>query len=372
MPLKVAVLGSTGSVGRQVLEVLKSQSFEVVALSAHKNEKLLLRQQQEFRVKYIALTSRKDTDKKYISGKHWYEMLIEQSDADIVIVALLGFAGLLPSHYALTKGKRLLLANKEAIVAGGKILSDLARQTNNPIIPIDSEHSAIFQCLMGEKPEFIRKIYLTASGGPFLHTKISDFKHISPQDALAHPVWNMGAKISIDSATMMNKGLEAIEAHWLFGLKPDQIDFLIHPQAIIHSLVEFTDGSIKAQMGEPDMKTPIRFALSHPNRFEIPQAQFNLYKIADLHFEKMDYSKFPAVKLAINTLKTGGNAPCILNAANEAAVNAFLQQQISFTDITRLVEQALQEISFEQNPNLEHLIETHTETINYINKKINQ
>jgi len=370
MSVKVAVLGSTGSVGKQVLEVLKSSDFEVVALSAHTNEKLLIQQAKEFKVKHTALSSQKSENKKSYTEKDWYKYLIDQANPDIVIISVLGFAGLKPAYYALQKNKKLLLANKEAIVAGGELLLKLARENKQPIIPIDSEHSAIFQCLMGEQNEFIRKIYLTASGGPFLRLKREELQNITPQQAVNHPVWNMGAKISVDSATLMNKGLEAIEAYWLFQLKPQQIDFLIHPQAIVHSLVEFTDGSIKAQMGTPDMKTPIRFALSYPNRFKVPANEFRLDTIKNLHFEALDDKRFPAVNLALKALEIGGTAPCILNAANEAAVNAFLNQKIKFTDITQFVDIALKQIPHTNKMDIETLCQTHEETIKFINKKI--
>ena len=373
MALKVAVLGSTGSVGKQVLEVLAQQtSHRIVALSAFGNVRLLQQQMQRFKVKWGALAQENINEKNIYCGKDYYKYLIDNAQPDIVIVSVLGFAGLLPSYYALQQGKKLLLANKEAIVAGGEILTRLAQKNKQTIIPIDSEHSAIFQCLMGEDPQSVRKIYLTASGGPFLRHEQNQLQNISPEQAVAHPVWNMGAKISVDSATMMNKGLEAIEAFWLFNLKAQQIDFLIHPQAIVHSLVEFTDGSIKAQLGNPDMKTPIRFALSYPKRFNVPPGTFRLDAIKNLHFEPLNFNRFPAVELTLKAMQKGGNAPCILNAANEAAVNAFLNHKINFTQITTFVAQALNNIPWQKNINIETLTQTHYQTIQYINSQIKQ
>ncbi len=371
--MKIALLGATGSIGKQVLEVVHNRpQFKLVAISAHTNIDELNRQQKAYSVPYVAISSgvsRNGINKEatVFSGENWYKELIDASDADIVLIAVMGFAGLLPAYYSLQLGKKLLLANKEAIVSGGSILTVLAKEKGTQIIPIDSEHSAIFQCLQGEETKNIRKVHLTASGGPFLNFSEAELATITPEQAIQHPVWKMGAKISVDSATLMNKGLEAIEAHWLFGLKPEQIDFVIHPSALVHSLVEFVDGSIKAQLSYPDMRIPIRYALSYPDRFE---AEVEPFKWQNMVFKELNKEQFPSINLAMQVLEQGGSAACILNAANEAAVQAFINKKITFAAIIEMVNDALNNISSINNPSLDDLILTYTETVNYINSKI--
>lgn len=369
---KIALLGATGSIGLKVIaEINKQSHLQLVAISAHQNIKALLDLKQVHNIKYAALSSPtfKHSTSEYIAGEKWYTQLYESSSPDWVIIASSGFDALIPAYEALKRGKRLLMANKEALVSGGDLLLELAATNNEPIIPIDSEHSAIFQCLQGENPAHVRKIYLTASGGPFRGMSANEKLNISVQQAIQHPVWKMGAKISIDSATMMNKGLEAIEAHKLFGLEAHQIDFLIHPQAIMHSMVEFTDGSYKAQMSTPDMAIPIRYALSYPERFI---SQTNPLLLSELRFYPLNMDEYPALSLALRALAMGGNAPCALNAANEAAVDAFIHQKIKFTHIADWVSEALNDFKYIEKPGLEDLVYTHTETIRYINNKINK
>jgi 1-deoxy-D-xylulose-5-phosphate reductoisomerase len=372
---RIALLGSTGSIGKQVIEVLERNSFfKLVAVSAHSNSLELKAQQKKYAIPFVALGNNSvspgfDEDCQFFSGINWYKDLIDASKPDNVIIALTGFEAIFPVNYCLEKGITVLLANKEAVVAGGSILMPLAQKTKTQIIPIDSEHSAIFQCLQGEQTKNIHKVYLTASGGPFLTTPKDELKNISPEQAINHPVWRMGPKISVDSATMMNKGLEAIEAHWLFGINASQIDFVIHPAAVVHSMVQFVDGSIKAQLSHPDMRIPISYALSYPDRIFVEPKPFNWQ---NLEFKALDRNQFEAINIAMHALSEGGAAPCILNAANEAAVKAFINKKITFTDITKIVSEVLLKMDNCKNPDLDDLTEIHFETINFVNKKINK
>ncbi len=367
---RLTILGSTGSIGRQTLEVVEKHpdKFQVVALSARKNAELLLRQAERFRPSYVVLTDGqgqfedlKNELKKLgietLSGYDSLNFIVSLPEVDTVVTAMVGFSGLLPTVTAILSGKNIALANKETLVVAGEIVMKLARERGVDILPVDSEHSAIFQCLVGEQDKTVEKIYLTASGGPFRGKKREQLRNITKEQALRHPNWSMGAKITIDSATLMNKGLEAIEARWLFGLNPAQIDIIIHPQSIIHSLVQFVDGSIKAQMGLPDMRLPIQYALSYPERFETDFPRFNFADYPELTFEKPDLETFKALHLAIEALKAGGNAPCILNAANEVAVEAFLQDKIGFLDIAEVVDVTLQKMEYVSHPDLDAYIE---------------
>lgn len=366
----IAILGSTGSIGRQALEVIEANShlFRVEVLTAQNNASLLIEQAVRFRPQIVVITNSKHYETVYQALKHYnievltgnesLNFVVQNEKIHIVLTALVGFAGLLPTIEAIKARKTIALANKETLVVAGKLITQLAEKHQVPIIPVDSEHSAIFQCLVGEQHNKIEKIILTASGGPFRGKKRNELQHVTPKQALKHPNWSMGAKITIDSATLMNKGLEVIEAKWLFGLENHQIEVIIHPQSIIHSLVQFEDGSIKAQMGLPDMKLPIQYALTFPHRASSNFPRFDFSQYPCLSFEEPDTETFPNLTLAYQALAMGGNAPCILNAANEVAVNDFLAEKISFLQITDYIETCLQTVDFIANPTLEDLIET--------------
>lgn len=374
---RVAIFGSTGSIGTQALDVVRSQShlFEVEILTAHSNEDLLISQALEFSPNAVVIVDEgkyqkvKDalsaTDIKVFSGENALEEVADFDTYDIMLAAIVGFAGLRPTLKAVSKGKLIALANKETLVVAGDLVIKSAIENHAPIIPVDSEHSAIFQCLVGEGRNPIEKIILTASGGPFLGKKPNFLVNVRRDHALQHPNWSMGAKISIDSATLMNKGLEVIEAKWLFNLRADQIEVVIHRQSIIHSMVQFEDGSMKAQMGLPDMKLPIQYALGFPNRIpnDFPRLQFKKYPL--LSFEEPDYKTFRNLGLALDSLRVGGNMPCVLNAANEIAVWAFLKNKIGFLDITTIVEKAMEKISLIQNPTLQEYFESDAEARNF-------
>jgi 1-deoxy-D-xylulose-5-phosphate reductoisomerase len=359
------------------LDVVRSHSefFEVEILTAQTNDELLVKQALEFvpnavvigdETKYSkvkeALSS---TDIKVFTGDKALEEVADFDTYDVMLAGIVGFAGLIPTLKAVGKGKIVALANKETLVVAGDIVMKTALENRAPIIPVDSEHSAIFQCLVGEARNPIEKIILTASGGPFLGKKPNFLVNVKRDHALQHPNWSMGAKISIDSATLMNKGLEMIEAKWLFNLRPDQIEIVIHQQSIIHSMVQFEDGSVKAQMGLPDMKLPIQYALGFPARIknDFPRLQFKKYP--NLSFEEPDYKTFRNLGLAIEALKTGGNMPCVLNAANEIAVWAFLKNRIGFLDITAVVEKTMEKINFIKEPTLEEYFESDGEARNF-------
>ena len=374
---RVAILGSTGSIGTQTLDVIREQHalFAVEILTAHTNADLLIKQALEFLPNAVVIGDEKKydfvqdalkcTDIKVFAGEDAVAEVADFDTYDIIITAIVGFAGLKPTLNAVKKGKIIGLANKETLVVAGDIVMALANQYGSTIIPVDSEHSAIFQCLVGEGRNPIEKIILTASGGPFLGKKPNFLVNVKKEHALQHPNWTMGAKISIDSATLMNKGLEIIEAKWLFDLKPEQIEVVVHAQSIVHSLVQFEDGSMKAQLGLPDMKLPIQYALGFPHRLKNEYPRFSFKKYGSLTFEEPDYKTFRNLGLAIDALKKGGNAPCVLNAANEIAVWAFLQNRIGFLDMTAVVEKTLEKIAFIEKPSMEEYFETDGEARNF-------
>ena len=380
---KVFILGSTGSIGVNTLEVIREfpDNFSVAALSGNRNIDLLEKQIEEFSPELVVVNDEAEAEKlKYrIKGK--CELFIGESgfveatksaDYDVIISSLVGFSGLAPTIEAIKRGKRIALANKETLVVAGEIIERLSEQYNAEIIPVDSEHSAIFQSLVGESPEHIRKILLTASGGPFFDKPVEYLKKVTVAEALNHPNWSMGNKVTIDSATMMNKGLEVIEARWLFKLPLEKIEVVIHPQSIVHSMVEFIDGSIKAQLSSPDMKVPIQYALTYPERFKSNFVSTEFPEIHKLTFFKPDLEKFENLRLAFNALKSGGNSPCILNAANEIAVENFLKGKITFTEISDYVKKALDEIEYENSIGLEEIFECNRKTRNYITSLINK
>lgn len=374
---RIAIFGSTGSIGTQSLEVIKANpdAFEVEILTAHNNAELLITQALEFNPNAVNIVNEDKyemvksalagTDIKVFSGELALEELADFDSYDVMIAAIVGFAGLKPTLKAVEKGKVIALANKETLVVAGDIVMQKALENKAPIIPVDSEHSAIFQCLVGESRNPIEKIILTASGGPFLGKKPNFLVNVKRDHALQHPNWSMGAKITVDSATLMNKGLEMIEAKWLFNLKPEQIDVVIHPQSVIHSMVQFEDGSIKAQMGLPDMKLPIQYALGFPQRIKNDFPRLNFKKYPILNFEEPDYKTFRNLGLAIDALQNGGNKACVLNAANEIAVWAFLKNRIGFLDITAVVEKTMDAISFIKYPTLQEYFESDAEARNF-------
>ena len=370
----VALLGSTGSIGRQALEVIKDhpEEFELEMICANRNSSLLIEQALLYKPNQVVIADKeqygivkdalRNEDIKVFAGEDSVCQCVEMSGVDIVLTAMVGYSGLKPTIAAIEAGKDIALANKETLVVAGELITRIAREKGVNIYPVDSEHSAIFQCLVGEFHNPVEKIYLTASGGPFRGKKRNELEKVSLKQALNHPNWDMGAKITIDSATMMNKGLEVIEAKWLFGLKTEQIDVIVHPQSIIHSIVQFTDGSMKSQMGLPDMKLPIQFALGYPRRLKSNFPRFNFMDYPALTFEKPDLETFNNLFLAYEALRQGGNIPCVLNAANEIAVEAFLHEKISFLDIARINEQCVAKADFVSSPTLDDYIETNSET----------
>ncbi len=374
---RIAIFGSTGSIGSQALEVIDAHPdlFEVEILTAQTNDKLLIEQalkyspnavvigdERKYEVVKNALESK---DIKVFAGENALEEVADFDTYDMMLAAIVGFAGLKPTLKAIEKGKAIALANKETLVVAGDIVMQMAVAHRVPIIPVDSEHSAIFQCLVGETRNKIEKIILTASGGPFLGKKPNFLVNVKRDHALQHPNWKMGAKITIDSATLMNKGLEMIEAKWLFNLSAEQIEVVIHPQSIVHSMVQFEDGSVKAQMGLPDMKLPIQYALTFPKRVANNNPRANFKKIPVLAFEEPDIKTFRNLSLAMLALEKGGNFPCILNAANEIAVWAFLNNRIGFLDITAVIEKCLQKINYIEKPNLTDYFESDGEARNF-------
>ena len=371
---RIALLGSTGSIGTQALEVIEEHPdlFTAEILTANKNVDLLIKQAKKFVPNIVIIADEKLYEKlqsalsdlpiKVFAGAKDIEDVVGLDSVDIVLTAMVGFSGLLPTINAIKNNKIIALANKETLVVAGDIIKNLATKHNSSIRPVDSEHSAIFQCLVGEVSNPIEKIYLTASGGPFRNLPVEEFKNITLEQALKHPNWSMGKKITIDSATMMNKGLEAIEAKWLFDINPEQIDILVHPQSIVHSMVQFTDGSIKAQMGLPDMKLPIQFAFTYPDRSKSSFPRMNFMDYPSLDFQKPDFEKFKALKLAFAAMETGGNMPCIMNAANEIVVDAFLNKRIKFVDIPNFVEQAMGKSEVILKPTIEDYLETDKQT----------
>ena len=369
----VAILGSTGSIGTQTLDVIDrhSELFEVYALTAHSNIDLLVEQAKRYRPEVVAIaderhykTLREALDGlpiKVFAGADSICQIAAMSPIDTVVTAMVGYSGLLPTVRAIESGKKIALANKETLVVAGELVTDLALRNRVDIVPIDSEHSAIFQCLVGENENSVEKLILTASGGAFRDTPKDDLRLATAADALRHPTWKMGAKITIDSATMMNKGFEVIEARWLFDIPIDKIEVIIHPQSIVHSMVQFCDGSIKAQLGQPDMRHPIQYALTFPDRLDAQVERANLADIHQLTFEKPDYEKFRNLRLAYDALRRGGNIPCILNAANEVAVDAFLKGKIGFFAMSDIIEQTISETAFISSPTLDDYIATDRE-----------
>jgi len=373
----IAILGSTGSIGTQTLEVIEEHPdhFSVELLTARNNSELLIQQAIKHQPNCVVIDNVtlygkvKDALEPYpikvYAGADAIIQAVQMDTIDMVITALVGYAGLLPTLAAIKSGKSIGLANKETLVVAGDLVTKLAAQHAVNLFPIDSEHSAIFQCLQGEWDNPIEKIYLTASGGPF-RGKTTDFlAKVTPEQALKHPNWTMGAKITIDSSTLMNKGLEMIEARWLFNLKPEQIDVIVHPQSIIHSIVQFEDGSMKAQMGLPDMKLPIQFALGYPRRLKSAFPRFNFMNFPQLTFEAPDNSTFRCLPLAVQAMKQGGNMPCTMNAANEIAVQAFLEKKISFINIPNLIENVMSKIGFVKEPSIDDYISTDRESRAY-------
>ncbi|HKL08846.1 MAG TPA: 1-deoxy-D-xylulose-5-phosphate reductoisomerase [Bacteroidales bacterium] len=374
MKKRIAILGSTGSIGTQTLDVIEQnpEHFEVEVLTANNNAHLLIEQTKKFKPNTIVIANENKYNElvdalnnfpvKIYAGSDAIAQIVEMDTIDIVLTAMVGYSGLLPTINAIKSGKTIALANKETLVVAGEMIQKLAFHHRTSIYPVDSEHSAIFQCLVGEGKNKIEKIYLTASGGPFRGKDYDYLQKVTKENALKHPNWDMGAKITIDSATLMNKGFEAIEARWLFGLNPNQIEVVVHPQSIIHSAVQFEDGSIKAQMGLPDMKLPILFALGFPERFKSDFPRFSFWDYPELTFEKPDIKNFKNLSLALAAMDKCGNMPCILNAANEVAVESFLKDKVGFCQMTDIIEQSMQKIDYIEHPDLEQLIKTDQET----------
>jgi len=371
---RIAVIGCTGSIGTQALEVIREnpEQFEAEVLVANSNADLLIQQAIEFKPNAVVIADEsnylkvKDAlfshDVKVFTGAKAVEQIVEMESIDLVLASIVGYAGLASTLNAIKHKKQIALANKETLVVAGELVTQLARENAVNIYPVDSEHSAIFQCLAGEWDNPIEKIYLTASGGPFRGKDRAFLASVKKEQALKHPNWVMGAKITIDSASLMNKGLEVIEAKWLFHLPVDKIDVIVHPQSIVHSLVQFEDGSMKAQMGLPDMKLPIQYAMAYPTRLKNTFPRFDFLNYPNLSFEKADMKTFHNLALAFEALKKGGNMPCILNAANEIAVEAFLQDKIGFLEMSDLIEKTMAKVSFMAQPTYEHYIATDIET----------
>ena len=374
MKKNIAILGSTGSIGTQALDVIKAnpEIFSVEILTAQNNARLLIKQALEFKPNAVVIGNETLYEKvrealdphliKVFCGERSLEEIVEFDNIDTILTAMVGFAGLKPTLRAIRSGKNIALANKETLVVAGNIITREAKKTGVNIYPVDSEHSAIFQCMAGEFHNPIEKIYLTASGGPFRGKDKDYLKNVRKEDALKHPNWDMGCKITIDSATLMNKGLEVIEARWLFALKPEQIKVIVHPQSIIHSIVQFEDGSMKAQMGLPDMKLPIQYALAYPHRVKSDFPRFNFMDYPELTFEEPDSSTFRNLDLAYSAMEKDGNMPCILNAANEVAVAAFLKDKTGFLEMSEKIEQCMHKIDFIDDPSFDDLCYTDNET----------
>ena len=368
---KIAILGSTGSIGTQALQVIEEHPdlYEAYALTANNQVELLAEQARKFKPAVVVIAN----EAKYLQLKEMLSDLpiqvyagsdalcdvVQVSSIDVVLASMVGYAGLRPTINAIKAGKEIALANKETLVVAGELITELAAQYHTPILPVDSEHSAIFQCLESDNP--LEKIILTASGGPFRTFSMEQLRHVTKEQALKHPNWDMGAKITIDSATMMNKGFEVIEAKWLFGVRPEQIEVVVHPQSVIHSMVQFEDGAVKAQLGVPDMRLPIQYAFSYPKRIASSFDRLDFTQMTTLTFEQPDIEKFRCLALAYEALNQGGNMACIVNAANEIAVSAFLKEKISFVEISKLIEQTMNKVSFIKNPTYDDYVETDTE-----------
>jgi 1-deoxy-D-xylulose-5-phosphate reductoisomerase len=374
MKKNIAILGSTGSIGKQALEVIAANEdlFAVEVLTAQSNADLLISQAIQFKPNVVVIGNEQLYDKvhaaldpldiKVYCGQKSLASVVENGNVHMVLTALVGYAGLIPTIHAIKAGKHIALANKETLVVAGDLITKLALEHRVSILPVDSEHSAIFQCLVGENLNPIEKIILTASGGPFRGKDLAFLANVKKEQALKHPNWEMGAKITIDSASLMNKGLEVIEAKWLFDLKPEQIEVVVHPQSIVHSLVQFEDGSIKAQLGLPDMKLPIQYALGFPHRIKSDFPRFDFINYPNLTFEKPDLETFKNLSFAFEALKQGGNMACIINAANEIVVDAFLKDKVSFLGMSDIIETCMQKINFVKTPTLDDYIATDTIT----------
>lgn len=366
---RIAILGSTGSIGTQTLEIISKHPdrFTAEVLTANNNVDLLIQQAKKFLPDSVILANNKNYERlkkalqdlpiKVYAGPQALEQIVCSANVDIVLTAMVGYSGLKPTIEAIKAGKTIALANKETLVVAGEIISKLVYENNAKIIPVDSEHSAILQCLVGETGNELEKITLTASGGPFRKLSMEELKKVTPEMALNHPNWDMGDKITIDSASMMNKGLEVIEAKWLFDLKPEQIEVIIHPQSIVHSFVHFADGSVKAQLGLPDMRLPIVYALEYPDRIKTDLPRFELADYNSLTFTKVDLKKFRNLAISFEALNAGGTAPCVMNAANEIAVDSFLNHIIGFTDMTTVIEEVLRKMELISKPDLDILSE---------------
>ncbi len=379
---KIGILGSTGSIGTQTLSVIDQLpgKFDVIYLTAQQNVRLLADQALKYQPDTVCICDeqkRGDLERclsgskiRIVSGRSALLDLSKRNDSDLVMNALVGSAGMEPTICIVKAGVDVALSNKESLVMAGGIINDLLQQYSGKLFPVDSEHNAIWQCLSGEKKNQVNKVILTGSGGPFRERPLSDFPHIKREEALQHPNWDMGNKITIDSATMMNKGLEVIEAHWLFNLRENQIDIVIHPQSIIHSMVEFIDGSIKAQLGIPDMKIPIQYSLTYPDHLPANWETLDLVEIGNLSFEKPDLDKFPCIRLAYEALNEGGTFPVVLNVANDEVVEAFLNNYIQFSDIPKLIENALNQHAFINNLDLNAIADISQWTVKYIHDEI--
>jgi 1-deoxy-D-xylulose-5-phosphate reductoisomerase len=371
---RIAILGSTGSIGTQTLQVIAEHPdlFEAEVLTANNQVEKLIEQARRFMPDAVVIANEEkyetlrdalaDLPIKVYAGQKALCEVVESGSVDIVLAALVGFAGLLPTIHAIRARKLVALANKETLVVAGELVTQLARQYRAPILPVDSEHSAIFQSLVGEDENEIDKILLTASGGPFREFSAEQLRHVTPIQALQHPNWKMGAKITIDSATMMNKGFEVIEARWLFGVAPEQIEVLVHPQSVVHSAVQFRDGAVKAQLGVPDMRLPIQYALTYPKRLTLSGERLDLFRLGHLTFEHPDEKKFPCLGLAYEALRRGGNAACVLNRANEVMNLAFREGKIGFADIFTNIEKVMEKVPFEEDSSFEAYIATDNET----------
>lgn len=372
MKKRICILGSTGSIGTQALDVIRQHSdlYEAYVLTAYNNADLLIKQAREFNPEAVVIAKESnyeivrdalsDLPIKVYTGAEALCQVVQDDNVDMVLASMVGFAGLEPTIAAIKAHKAIALANKETLVVAGDLIVRLANENKVPILPVDSEHSAIFQCL--EPGNKIDKILLTCSGGPFRHFSKEQLQHVTKADALAHPTWNMGAKITIDSATLMNKGFEVIEAKWLFGVKPEQIQVVVHPQSVIHSAVQFEDGAVKAQLGVPDMRLPIQYAFSYPKRLPLNGERLDLFKMKDLTFEQPDTDRFRCLALAYEALKQGGNMPCIVNAANEVANRAFIEDKIGFERIAEIIEAAMAHISLTHDSSLDTYLATDKET----------
>ena len=382
---RISILGSTGSIGKQTLDVVRQHKdkFEVVAISANSSVDLLLEQIKEFKPKYVAVYDElsaiklksmipSDINIEVLSGMEGLKAISSLDEIDVLLTAIVGMIGLVPTLEAIKKGKDIALANKETLVCAGNLVMNEAKKYGVSILPVESEHSAIFQCLNGEKNKEIEKIILTASGGPFRGKKKDDLLNVTKNQALKHPNWSMGRKISIDSSTLMNKGLEVIEAKWLFDVEHNQIDVVVHPQSIIHSMVQFIDSSVIAQLGCPDMRLPIQYALSYPDRIECDFERLDLAKIATLTFEEPDMDTFPCLKLAYDTLKMGGTYSAVLNSANEVLVNEFLEDKIGFYDIPYYIEKTLEAHNSISEPTVEDILEIDRWTREFVVKSISK